>query len=158
MTPPTAVLTPPAGASPIALPLHHQAIRPSHSPASLWALREQINARAEERRSGPLAVVLYALTGPHGDPTEHLDLTRQVADRKHAQVHAVFSDTSGDLDPALRPGWADVLRTLAHREAQAVVCVSRTAVSSHNTLYQQQLQRLGDHHTALYLFRHETAL
>ncbi|MFD9715857.1 hypothetical protein [Streptomyces sp. NPDC059076] len=138
-----------------------QAVRPldrADPPAALRALREQINANAETYRTGRLTVVLYALTAPHGDPTDHLGLARQFADHKHATVHAEFSDRTGDVDPALRPGWAKTLRALAHNQANAIVSISRTAISHHPTPHREQLAWLGDHHAALYLLRPETAL
>ncbi|MGW6454314.1 hypothetical protein ACWF94_00020 [Streptomyces sp. NPDC055078] len=128
------------------------------SGARLRSLRRQANAGAEEYRTGPMTVVLYALTRPGGDPRDDLALAQGLAGSRQWPVHARHSDTTGDLDPALRPGWARALNDLGRQHAQAVVAVSRTAISNTTALYEQELARLRGHRAALYLVREETHL
>lgn len=139
----------------------------SADPRELQARRTAAN-RAALAHPGPLHVVLYALTGPDGAAHDDLAAARGYAERQRLVVggpplvdtlDSVDLRTGGD-NPLLRRGYARAQQMLADPTCpvRGVVAVSRTAITSVDRLYQDQLTWYADRHAGLWLVRSETQL
>lgn len=142
---------PAAGSSPVLAP---------RDAGELLTVRCRINrdALAHHGVSHP-RVVLYALTRPHGDPSNGLARAQGLATAMGCTVHARISDNLGDSPPRLRPGWGRVRTALEDPGSgvHGVIAVSRTAISNHR-LYEDELAWLDAHHAGLWLVQAETDL
>jgi hypothetical protein len=131
---------------------------------SLAARRTVINYAARTMHPTPLQVVLYALTLPGGDPRDDLAACQGYADAQHLAVtDRIVDDTqdrTGADDPSLRRGYSRMLHALADptTPVHGVVAVSRTAITTNNRLYEQQLTTLNTYEAGLWLLRAETAI
>ncbi|MEU6346495.1 hypothetical protein ABZ883_36730 [Streptomyces sp. NPDC046977] len=83
---------------------------------------------------------------------EHLTVVERIVD--------ATTDTTAADDPALRRGYALLRRHLAnpHVSAHGVVAVSRTAITSTDRFYDQELAWMGRHRVGLWLVRSETTI
>ncbi|MGW6459853.1 hypothetical protein ACWF94_28650 [Streptomyces sp. NPDC055078] len=127
----------------------------------LVARRRQINRDSAASRTaaeaGPAGVVLYALCDTGGDPGGHLAQAHGLAAASGWAVVASFADTTGDIPPALRPGWARAQHTVRTGAAWGIVAVSRAGISRSDPLYRAELEWFAIHGAGLWLVRAETA-
>ncbi|MEW1550489.1 hypothetical protein [Streptomyces tsukubensis] len=116
--------------------------------------------RALALRTGTpaLRVILYVLTTVGKDPGGHFTELQGLAARSPWTVTGRASDSCGDSDPPLRPGWTQALKLIATGRADAVASVSRTAISPHPGPYLQALDALSSLGGGLLLLRAETHL
>ncbi|WP_073227128.1 hypothetical protein [Streptomyces sp. NBRC 110465] len=169
--PSAAGLVPPPGR---ALPPRPPARRPApavlpalRSPRALASWRADINRVALARfTGGDLPVVLYALTGPGGDPHDDLAAAQGYADTHRLLVVDRIVDflSAGDQacadDPELRRGYARALHRMGDpaSPAHGVVAISQTAVTPVGRIYEAQLALYATRGTALHLVRGETEI
>ncbi|MGW6454699.1 hypothetical protein ACWF94_02025 [Streptomyces sp. NPDC055078] len=137
-------------------PITHTA--PGRSAAALRDRRTAMNRALETRTPEKLAVVLYVLTRPGGDPHAHLAELLSAAARAEWSVVSREADDTGDTDPAVRPGWARAVTAVADGRAHAITAVSHVSVSPHHTLFERELDRVRSAGGGLYLLRPETHL
>jgi hypothetical protein len=115
-----------------------------------------------------LNVVLYTLTLPGGDPADDFAACQgqaaidglTVVDRITDVSTAPAPDASGGDNPALRGGYARLLNDLANPRVavHGIVAVSRTSITTIDTLYRDQLKQLSRARCGLWLVREETRL
>ncbi|MEU9599821.1 hypothetical protein AB0E06_23775 [Streptomyces sp. NPDC048109] len=170
LTRPPAGLVPPPGR---VLPPRARALRPApaeapplkdHRALAVW--RDGINRAALARFREALPVVLYALTGPGGDP--HADLA---AAQGYADAHRLLvvdrivdflnaGDQASAYDPHRRRGYTRALHLMGDPSSatRGLVTISQTAVTPVGRLYEAQLALYAARSTALHLVRGETEI
>ncbi|MEU7028887.1 hypothetical protein AB0A60_19625 [Streptomyces sp. NPDC046275] len=140
---------------------------PLRSPRALASWRADINRAAVARLAGEdLPVVLYALTGPGGDPHDDLAAAQGYAEAHRLLVVDRIVDflARGDQgcadEPELRRGYARALHLMGDpaSPARGVTAVSQTAVTPVGRLYEDQLALYATRGTALHLVRGETKI
>ncbi|MFE9137940.1 hypothetical protein [Streptomyces sp. NPDC007355] len=164
------VLVPPPGR---VLPPRARTLRPAPAAApplkdsrTLAAWRATINRTALTRSGEPLSVVLYALTGPGGDPNTDLAAAQQYAAAHRLVavdriVDTLARDDQASTDqPELRRGYARALHLLGDpvSPVRGLVTISQTAVTRVGRLYEAQLDRYAALRVALFLVRAETEI
>ena len=160
-TPPGRLLSPRAPA----LRPKPTAPHPLMDPGTLRAHREDINRAATAGRTEPLHVVLYALTLPGRSPDDDLAACQGHAIQQGLAVNDRIVDTIKAEDrnsaekPTLRRGYSLALHLLSApgSPVQGLIAVSQTAITPADHLYQDQLRRIANHNSGLWLVRPETA-
>ncbi|MER6116106.1 hypothetical protein [Streptomyces sp. NPDC001743] len=156
------------------LPPRAPALRPAPAsppplkrPHELAAWRAAINRAALARADGGrLSVVLYALTGPSGDPHTVLAAAQQYAAAHRLHVVDRIIDTLARDDqastdqPELRRGYARALHLMGDPASpvRGLVTISQTAVTRVGYLYEAHLALYAARGTALHLVRSETEI